>query len=223
MEEKKKSWVKRGVVILIVIIAIIWIVTIGRKWIILNNLYQKTSTYNMETNYYKKIIHYSGTSVIIEDIYRKENQEFKKTAILQSNEKLQTYTDGIEKIDIQIRDTEKTATIQKIEEGKYTELVGNLLVSKNAFNRLWQSIQCTIKEEKCNGVSCYFIDFGENYKVWVDKENYLIVREANGSFIDANGEEYSSIRDVKYKIGTITDEDVKKPELTEEYIVREIK
>lgn len=165
MEKKKKNGWKWIVIIGIGIMLIIWLTITGRKWIILNNLYEKTSAYNRETNYYEKIIHYAGTNTIIEEIYRKENQFYKKTIILQSNQESQTYTDGTEKIDIQIQDKEKIATIQKVKEKYDTKLVGTLLISKNAFNRLNQAMQCTIKEEKCNGVSCYLIDFGQNYKI----------------------------------------------------------
>lgn len=55
----------------------------------------------------------------------------------------------------------------------------------------------------------------------MDKETYLITREANGSYIDANGEEYSNIKDIKYQIGNVTDEEVKRPDLAG-YIVRQI-
>ncbi|MFR0822233.1 MAG: hypothetical protein ACLU84_07450 [Clostridia bacterium] len=220
MEEKKRNWWKWAVIFVIIMMILVYMVMIGRKWVILNKVYQEACVYNEKTNFYERVIHYSGTSTIIEDIYRKENKQYKKTTYLGSNNEQKEYIDGEERISI--NSNEKIATIQNVKEEMYMPLVENLLISKDTFNRLGQAIQCTIKEEKCNGVVCYLIDFGDDYKIWVDKENNLIVREANGSYINENGEEYSSIRDIKYKLGTVTDEEVKSPELTEEYSIRTI-
>ena len=70
-----------------------------------------------------------------------------------------------------------------------------------------------ITTEEINGKKCYKIDMFENNQFWMDKETGLSVRNASGTST-INGEEISMVTDYYYSFGTVTEEEVKSPDLT---------
>ena len=81
----------------------------------------------------------------------------------------------------------------------------------------WQNfllaLTTRITEEECNGKQCYKISV-QGMNVWVDKETYITTRINNGYSVKSDGTETPMITDYEYEFGSVTDEQIAKPDLT---------
>ena len=75
-----------------------------------------------------------------------------------------------------------------------------------------------IQNSRWNGKEAYNISFNfieqEEYRMWVNKEDYRIIGQINGTSIDVEGNTYTNISSYAYTFNTLTEEDVKMPDLT---------
>ena len=54
---------------------------------------------------------------------------------------------------------------------------------------------------------------------YIDKETGLTVKAIGGKKVTANGDEFDIVIDYKYEFGTVTDDDIVAPDISEYYVV----
>jgi len=100
-------------------------------------------------------------------------------------------------------------------------------------NSLWELLvgvfTCNITSVKCNDKDCYKIDnfitsellFPEQgYCVYIEKESGQIIRAEEGTRDNETGGIYTQVSDYRYEFNTVTDEDLKEPDISEYEIAK---
>lgn len=218
-KEKVKKILKIIIPIIVVIVAIIAIV-IGRRVIILrkyskaiadaeNNYYMK-----VETNYKQEINGETHNYNYIEEIYYKDGISLYKY----NNDEVVAYSNEDNNETINVNMVRKEAITE--EYMKYMSLYnwyfGSTYVS--FWPNVFLAFQVKITETEYNGIECYKIERSNKDTIYIDKETYLTVGKVIKSFsyrpeeemvfVDTNEEKYT------IKPNIVTDEDIKKPDLT---------
>lgn len=216
-KETKKVKEKRpsiGKTVLKVVLVIIFIILLAvalnwtRNYFIMEDILEKMSQYENIQNYAYTISQNTGetTKLIVKDnIYK------------------MTYTtDGIEKLIAWInKDTDETiAAFPEIKEVSYSN---HIAMIENPFstdviqgwkdNMIYLALTSFISSENVNGQDCYVIDRFQNGKLWVNKETGIKAKAEEGSTIDNGITMPLIVEYTDWKINTITDEDVEKPDL----------
>ncbi len=226
--------------IIIFIFIIIFLLTLGRKMIILSNLSNEADKYMEKTNYH--VIQYSYN----EDSYI-------KTEILKSNHKAKLKISNIEpepKKSITIYGKEKTmeskefdmynANIYVNKENKNTVLLNqeigsikflqNVLKTDNWFELFRTSFNISVKRTTFNGKECFYItsSYGKNYLpntdgIYVDAETGLVICENAREYINEKGEiKRSGILKYVYEFDSVTEEDFLEPDINDYEITEKL-
>lgn len=221
--EKKKM--KLGVKILIVVLIILFIFLLNtfRKFLILRQIAVQEEEDRKSANYYCK------TSSILNGITEVwicgEKGMLKYTSIGEEGLTERTiYKDDKEQETwiISNADGEKIAT--KIEYNPDAILLPNAGVATGlpSSSDIWPLIQLAVltsinttrwNDEKAYKISFNFLD-SEEHTMWIDKEDYRIIGLMNGVSSDKDGNMYSDISTYHYQFNTLTEDDVKLPDLT---------
>lgn len=211
MGEKNKKHILRKILFVIFIVFIIFFILTLRKVIIFNKIENVSKDKLDSVNYYIERISIQGNSTMMMKSYNKDNNYFTeiKTFLFSTDEKreLVMYQKDNDQISIMQSDENKIAyTNQNLLNP------GSLkLMSLNAVNdmKLWQKLLVAatsrITSEKCNNKECYLVEPAKEWKLWIDKETGLVVREINGSLL----------QDSYYKFNEVTDEDIVKPDISD--------
>lgn len=190
--EKKQK--KYGKIILI-IVAILLVICVGdiiRKFMIIQKVSKQYEEDLKSTNYYSKTISFNNQET---ELWGFENIKFLKFTIY--NEK------GTEK---------------------------RMIYSNADTKEQWIMIDSPedIKTKRWNGKNAYEISFylmGEDsseYRTFVDKNTNRVITQINGSYKDAQGNEYTNIMNYTYSYGTTKKEDVSLPDF-KDYLVKDSK
>ena len=207
-EPSKGKTALKVVFILIFIILLAVALNWTRNYLIMSDILEKMSQYENIQNYAYTISQNTGetTKLIVKDnIYK------------------MTYTtDGIEKLIAWInKDTDETiAAFPEIKEVSYSN---HIAMIENPFspdviqgwkdNMIYLALTSFISSENVNGQDCYVIDRFQNGKLWVNKETGIKAKAEEGSTIDNGITMPLIVEYTDWKINTITDEDVEKPDL----------
>lgn len=226
MKRFKKKWRILRNVLLIIIVT--FVIIVGRKAFILaklfntsNKLYDKNNYEKIQTeqggwipndlnNYYSKSMETqnNGKIVLVEE-YRKDGKALVtiKTSNVYDKEiyiKETLYSDGKESL----------AFIEDLKENTITSRDGNIIqgsigqvpaLSDGYWDIYFKYLLfADIYETKLVDKECYVIKI-DNTEQYVDKETGTIIKVINN--------DYNIVTDVYYEFGTVTDDDVKKPNI----------
>ena len=206
--------------IIIIIILIIFITILGRKTIILLSLSEKAKENQSYDNYYIKLNSYQGDYFITTEIYNK-GEDYLRTWT-----KFSTDTQEIQKM-IYYKKGNDQILLQEIGENKYIKksfIEGQIYpvtyIPTNLKDKIESIIFLNINSTyfsvistSCNGKKCYLIK-DKNNESYIDKETGMAVRH-----IEKNNEN-DLVIDYDYKFNIVTDNDIKKPDITG-YIIEE--
>lgn len=206
---KRKIKILGGIILLAVIIYLAFVI---RNFVIFSSLDSKKNKNWNSDNYHVTRHYYNGDRLNIYDIKYKDGKYL--------SENISLSLDGITKL-IEYSDGNITNMYFESEYGKIAKLnvetsippyVDETLLN-TLFNRIMLSVIFNVKEEKCNGLNCYYI-FGEGYKEYIDKDTGLCVRRADVITKNDSGT-FNNLVDHQYEFGTVTDEDLVPPDLSE--------
>lgn len=222
--EKKKM--KLGVKILIVVLILlgIFLLITFRKFLILRQIAIQEEEDRKSTNYYSKIYDILGevTELWIYGEKKKltytsiDKEQLIQRTIYIDNKARETWI-------INHSDGEKVAT--KIEYNEDLVLIPNAGIATGlpSSEDIWPLIQLSTltsidstrwNDEKAYKISFNFFD-SEEHIMWVDKEDYRVIGLMNGVSSDEDKNMYSDISTFTYTFNTLTENDVKLPDLTD--------
>ena len=209
--------------IILLAIVLVYVGTIGYKFIVIKSMQNKIEQYSDITNFHITKKSYCYDAVTTQEAFHKDNNflvHIKRTAENAENREIISTKNGNNYI---IAGDTKVATMNSMTLG-VQEKVYNFLETENIGEFLYGLvISSRISSVKCNDKDCYKI---ENFKVsgivfpeygmcvYIDKETGLIVRIEEGTR-DTNGKMYTQVSDYKYEFNTVTDEDLKEPDISE--------
>lgn len=205
---KEKILKYGGIILVIILMLFIW--NTIRKTYIISKYKEQSQEYSKITNFYKKYNEDENSTV---EIWRKDNIfVYKRTS---EDGIRMIYNNLDEKIGWVINDTKTGDTVNKtavkVKERELDNLIfiNNVVSNEIQANNLGQYIKiafmCSISSKDYYGVKCFEINFRNEVLQYINKENYLCIREINGS---------TDTGLMEYKLNDVTDEDVKLPDLS---------
>ena len=204
-------------------IVLVYVGTIGYKFVIIKKMQDKVKQYSNITNFHITKKSYCYDSVTIQEAFHKDGNflvHIKRTAENAENREIISTKSGNNYI---IAGETKVASLNSMVLG-VQEKVYNYLETESLGEFLYGLvISSKISSVKCNDKDCYKI---ENFKVsgiaypeygiclYIDKETGLIVRVEEGTR-DSYGKIYTQVSDYKYEFNAVIDEDLKEPDINE--------
>ncbi len=228
---KKYNRRLKGLAVIILLIAVIYVVIIGNKMLILNKITSKAQESMQNNNYYIRAVSFSGTTMRIDETYKKGEKQITKVKIYESEYAEQSveyiyYING-NKVTYYIQNN--NAKIEKVGEGIRNEDGAQNLplqeaktlytYNENIWLFLKNAIMSSVSTVKCNGKECYYFLNLENTgmvksemstEIYFDKETGLPIRVIGGTEENSDGI-WDSVIDFKYEFNTVTDSDVEEP------------
>lgn len=210
--EKKKMKLWKKILIIVLLVFIVFVIHIIRNFVIISKLSNISAEYANKTNYIADVYSIQGNSINIAKAYNKDDK------YLSSLEVKLNYTDEIRRLTIYRTEDDALGIIQS-GETKIAILNDNVLggvqlstfqmfgheSAMNIFQKILFSAMTWITTEECRDKDCYYIEIQDEWKMWVDKDNGTILREINGSIITER----------TYEFGTVKDEDITKPDISD--------
>ena len=199
---------------ILLVIIILFIIIVGRRAIILTNLYNKGEIEKNKGNYYAKIETYSEEVITITEIFYKDENSFITTT---------TYR-GKNSSDIKVimketfyKSKEESFTLTETEKEKIVRNVDNKLsiapetyIYKHFLTNVFISMSSNVNKVKLGNKDCYLIK-RDNIEVFIDAETGLAIKKIDNTS--------NATVDYKYEYGTvIKDTDIVKPDI-EGYVI----
>ncbi|MBQ6991990.1 MAG: hypothetical protein IJN50_03645 [Clostridia bacterium] len=207
MEKKKMKLWKKILLVVLALIVVFAIITL-RKYIIITNLISASKNYVGKTNFIVDTYGLTNDSVTLTKIYNKD-ENFLSTH--------KTYSNNITEIrslTVYNKDNEKIGIIESGED-KIALLNGNIAIGATGINTMSEFDDIKFKiplvftskitTEECNNKECYLIELSKDYKIWVEKETGIIVREMDIGYITNR----------TYIFDVVKDEDIIKPDISD--------
>lgn len=229
MKKKKMDlWVK--IIIVILVILLIFLIATFRKFLILKQISKQYDEDIKSTNYYAKT--YSIEDGMTE-LWIYEGTKMLKYTSIENGECVERtiYTNKQNEESWIIVNSPEQKTAVQIEYVPDRETISSaginpgLPTSDDNWHLLQMAVIANIQNSKWNGKEAYMISFNfieqEEYRMWVNKEDYRIIGQINGTSIDAEGNTYTNISSYSYTFNTLTEDDVKMPDLTG-YTIKDI-
>lgn len=196
-----KKIVVKIILMIIFVIAFLFILNLGRKITILSKYSKMYNQYLEITNFYKKASDEEG---ITTEFWRKDNLGlFRRTA--PDSIKTIYYGEDYNWILVDDKDTKTAVKMNKEGEGIESQ---NILTGTLYMENIWDQIKIAffskISTEKLNDVECYKLKIKNDWQMYINKDNYLVMREINGS---------TDTGFIEYKINEVRDVDVIMPNL----------
>lgn len=200
---------KKVIKILLIILAItilIFLFDLGRKTYILLKYTNENNKYAEITNFYKKMIPEEGVTT---EFWRKGNLGLlKRTA--KDDIKMIYYGEEYNWIIVDSKDkddNDSKIAVKMNKEGPGIEMQ-SLKTGTLDLENFWYTIKMAflsrITTEKLDDIECYKFYMNEEWQMYVNKDNLLVVREKNGS---------TDTGTIEYKLNVVRDEDVVMPNL----------
>lgn len=206
---QKKKMLKIVLWVLLVLI-LLYGIYILRNYIILNKLSKLAKETINNDNYYAQLLAFQGDDVV--SIVESYNKDSKYLSIVnfygpkkQNKQSLTVYKDNTEKMGVIQSGDRRVALLngESIVPGEIT--IRDVFSEVPAtLDKIKFSAISLIKSEQCNLRDCYLIELKDGWRMWIDKETGLIIREINGGFITNR----------KYTFDIVKDEDISKPDIT---------
>ena len=189
------------VLIIVLIIACIFLVNLGRKVYILSKYSDKCNEYSKITNFYKKT---NPEQDVKTEFWRKDNLGFLKRTS-KDDVKMIYYGEDYNWIIVDNKDGKTAVKMNKEGIGIEAQTLPTETLNMEKF---WDIIKVAftskISTEKLNNIECYKIFVNDEWQLFINKDNLLVMREINGS---------TDTGIIEYKINEVRDEDVLMPNL----------
>lgn len=193
-----------AIFLILLVLAINWI----RNYFIMEDILEKMSQYENMQNYAYTISQNTGetTKIAVKD------NIYKMTYVTEENTKLvawiNTDTDEVIAAFPEIKKVSYSNHIARIENPFSTDVLKSW-----KDNMIYLALTSFISSEKVNGQDCYVINRFQNGKLWVNKETGIKVKAEEGSIVDNEIETPFIVEYTDWKMNTLTEEDVQKPDL----------
>ena len=200
-----KLWKK--ILIIVLILCVILAIVICRKFIIISNLVNESKEYNDKTNYIAIVQSLQNGNVSIAKSYNKDGNVLTTLKTygkdIQEERGLIKYEKDNEKVVVVYNGQEKVAIINQ--PVLATINIVNVYSTFNDFlPRLQFAIMSRITTDNYDNIECYLIELN-NWKMWVEKDTGLVLREVNGGMVSERFYEFDSVKD----------EDIIKPDISD--------
>lgn len=196
---------KKKIIIIILIafliLVCIFLISLGRKVIILSKYSDKSDEYSKITNFYKKT---NPEQDVITEFWRKENLGFLKRT---SKDDIKMIYYGEDYNWIIVDDKNGKTAVKMLKEGAGIEaqtLSTGTLYMDNLWDKIKLAFMSKITIEKVNDIECYKIYINDEWQLLINKQNLLLMREINGS---------TDTGIIEFKMNEVRDEDVLMPNL----------
>ena len=187
--------------IIALIIVCIFLFNLGRKVCILSKYSNKSNEYAKITNFYRKT---NSEEDVTTEFWREDNLGFLKRTS-KDDVKMIYYGEDYNWIIVDNKDGKTAVKMNK--EGIGIE-AQTLPTETFNMEKFWDIIKVAftskISTEKLNNIECYKIFVNDEWQLFINKDNLLVMREINGS---------TDTGIIEYKINEVRDEDVSMPNL----------
>lgn len=211
------------VITILIVLLLIALIIVGRKAIIITSLSRKaTSTINTLDNYYVKMNFYQGDDSSTLEVYKKDETSLSILTSLSTNFKHIEFSNG-QTTNMYIESDKDNVANLDIE-GTLIGFIDIRTIYDNNFKSIFlNSLVTHIESTKCNGYECYYI---KNFNspsilgsegftgIYIDKQTGLPIRILGGTITSINGST-DQIIDYSYEFNSVTDEDIKEPDLSQ--------
>ena len=200
-----KLWKK--ILIIVLILCAILTICIVRKFIIIANLVNEAKEYANKTNYISVVESLQNGTVNILKSYNKDGNYLTTMRIygkdIQEERGITRYKKDSEEIGIIQSGQEKIAILDGSVLGEVS--VVNIFSTLNStMSKLQFAVMSKITTDNYDNIECYLIEL-DNWKMWVEKDTGLIVRDINGGIV---AERF-------YEFDVVKDEDIIKPDISD--------
>jgi len=206
--EKKKMKLWKKILLVVLALLIVFAIFILRKYIIINNLISASKNYIGKTNFRVDTYSLTNDTVTLTKILNKEDN------FLSTHKTYSNNISEIRNLTVYNKDNEKIGIIESGED-KIALLNGNIAIGTTGINTISEfddikfkiplAFTSKITIEECNGKECYLIELSKDYKIWVEKETGIIVREMDIEYITNRN----------YTFDVVKDEDIIKPDISD--------
>lgn len=195
--EKKKMKLWKKILIALLIFFILFALLVLRNFIIISQLVESSKEFVNKTNYVAVGQSLQGGNINMLKSYNKDGNYLTTIKTygkdIQNERGITVYNKDNEKIGIIQNGQEKIAILDNIVFGKVT--VVNVFSSfESTLQQLQISVMSRITTDNCNNTECYLIEL-DNWRMWVDKNSGLVLREINGSFVTERFYEFDIVKD----------------------------
>lgn len=205
--EKKKMKLWKKILIALLILIILFALLVLRKFIIISQLVEASKEFVGKTNYVAVVQSLQGGNVNILKSYNKDGNYLTTMKAygkdIQNERGLTVYNKDNDKIAVIYSEQNKVALLNESIVGQ-VNVVNVFSTIDNTIKQLQIAIMSRITTDNCNNIECYLIEF-DKWKMWVDKDSGLIVREINGGFVTERF----------YEFDIVKDEDIIKPDISD--------
>lgn len=206
MEKKKMKLWKKILLVVLALLVVFAILTL-RKYIIIRNLVNESKEYANKTNYLAVVQSLQNGNVNMIKSYNKDGNYLTTLRTygkdIQDERGLIRYKKDSEEIGIIYSGQEKIAILDGSVLGD-VNVVNIFSTLNNTMQQLQFAIMSRITTDNYGNVECYLIEL-DNWKMWVEKETGLIIREINGGLVAER----------VYEFDTVKDEDILKPDISD--------
>ena len=227
---KKFSKKMKFMQIILLAIVLIFIINTGRKYILMTTLSKKAEEARKLDNYYARIYFYQGDYFTIIESYNKEGKYLSTMTTIDQNGVLNKITE--------FNDGNKINGYLESHEGKYAylDIESNYLITTfisadyfytDSLGQLLRNVIMTnVKSVTINGKCAYYFSDLKNSTmplanggdpgIYIDRETGLPIRAAGGTIQGSQNhqETIDTIINYYYEFGTVTDENLKEPDLS---------
>ena len=213
MDETKKSHKVRNIILIILAIILVIMIAVGiyygRNYFMIEDILSKQASLKDCTNYSFTTEDTSGESTQTVDYQIKDGKQLLTIHSDELNYKM--WYDRQTKELISFSLDSKVATSSSVEDTSFMITPLPLIDSEDAKWNL--TFSAKLGSAKVNGVDCYKIEVDGSTQYYA-KESGLLMRSESSATVD--GTTYDSIINFKnWQINALTDDDVRKPDLTD--------
>ena len=205
--EKKKMKLWKKILIIVLIVCVILAIFIARKFVIISNLMKEAKEYDNKNNYLAIVQSLQNGNVNMIKSYNKDGNYLTTMRVygknIQNERSLTKYKKDNEEIGIIQSGEEKVAILDGTIIGE-VNVVNILSTIDNTMQKLQFAIMSRITTDNSSNIECYLIEL-DNWKMWVDKNTGLIVREINGGLVTERF----------YEFDIVKEEDISKPDISD--------
>ena len=221
---KKKIAVSTIIKAIILIVVLVFIIILCRKIIIIKDLQNKVSQYMDLSSYSIKSVTYKGNSISLDECLVNGDRYITSTNLIdeENNNKATNFSDG-KTVNLYIEsDGAKIAMLDTEAGAPSKKEVMDCLETDSLGEFIYMLFHARISTDICDGKECYRIEnlrnssvlyLADSYTtVYIEKDTGLLVRVIN---VNLKGENKDLVIDYDYEFNTITDDDIKEPDISE--------
>jgi len=205
--EKKKMKLWKKILIALLILLILFALLVLRNFIIISQLVESSKEFADKTNFVAVVQSLQGGNVNILKSYNKDGNYLTTMKAygkdIQNERGLTVYNKDNDKIAVIYSEQNKVALLNESIVGE-VKVINVFSTFENIIQQLQISVMSRITTDNCGNTECYLIEL-DNWKMWVDKESGLVLREINGSIVTERF----------YEFDIVKDEDITKPDISD--------